>query len=57
MNDIEILETLAELEQALFYKKCNPEELEPFQHVVAELHGEVKSVLERWHNLIMEDRP
>jgi hypothetical protein len=51
MNNQEIFNTLSELEQALFYKKLNPEELQPFQSILYQMHSEVKTLLIQWHNL------
>jgi hypothetical protein len=51
MNNQEIFNTLSELEQALFYKKLNPEELQPFQTILYQMHSEVKTLLIQWHNL------
>lgn len=51
MNNQEIFNTLSELEQALFYKKLNPEELQAFQGILIQMHGEVKTLLCQWHNL------
>lgn len=51
MNNQEIFNTLSELEQALFYKARNPEELQSFQGILIQMHGEVKTLLIQWHNL------
>lgn len=46
-----IFNMLAELEQALFYKSRNPEELSPFQLELLKMHTEAKTLLIQWHNL------
>ena len=51
MNNQEIFNTLSDLEQALFYKARNPEELQAFQGILMQMHGEVKTLLIQWHNL------
>lgn len=47
----EIFETLSALEEFFFYKKNNPEELEPFRHNLFEMHQEIKTLVCQWHNL------
>ena len=46
-----IFNMLSELEQALFYKSRNPEELKAFQLVLLKMHDEAKTLLIQWHNL------
>lgn len=46
-----IFNMLSELEQALFYKSRNPEELAAFQTVLYQMHDEAKTLLILWHNL------
>ena len=51
MNNQEIFNALAELEQALFYKSRNPEELAAFQPILLQMHREARTMLCQWHNL------
>ena len=51
MTNQEIFDSLAELEQALFYKSRNPEELAPFQTILMQMHRDAKTLLCQWHNL------
>ena len=46
-----IFNMLSELEQALFYRSRNPEELQAFQTILYQMHSEVKTLLIQWHNL------
>lgn len=47
----EVLEKLSELEEFFFYKKKNPEELEPFSRILFEMHTSVKTLLCQWATL------
>ena len=51
MNNQEIFNALSELEQALFYKMHYPDDLQAFQALLIQMHGEVKTLLIQWHNL------
>ena len=51
MSNQEVFDMLSELEQFLFYKSRNPEELDFFQLSLCEMHREAKTLLCQWHNL------
>lgn len=51
MDNQEVLNALAELEEFFFYKKNNPGELSAFWLQLARMHAEVRTLLCQWHNL------
>jgi len=57
MNNQEVFDALAELEQFFFYKKNSPGELSAFWSQLAQMHEEVKTLLCQWHNLTGCENP
>ena len=51
MNNQEALEKLADIEEFLYYKMQNPEELAQHWRILAQMHDEAKTLLCQWHNL------
>ena len=51
MNAQEALNRLSELEEYFFYKKNDPRELEQSKEELEQMHMNIKSLLNQWHNL------
>ena len=51
MNAQEVLNRLSELEEYFFYKKNDPRELEQSKEEIEQMHKNIKSLLNQWHNL------
>ena len=51
MNAQEVLNRLSELEEYFFYKKNDPRELEQSKEELKQMHKNIKSLLNQWHNL------
>lgn len=47
----EIFNIISDLEEYFYYKKQNPQELEPFFSILSEMHEEAKALLCQWHNI------
>ena len=51
MNAKDVLNRLSELEEYFFYKKNDPRELEQSKEELKQMHKNIKSLLNQWHNL------
>ena len=51
MNAQEVLNRLSGLEEYFFYKKNDPRELEQSKEELEQMHKNIKSLLNQWHNL------
>ena len=51
MDNQKVFDMLSELEEDLYYKMQNPEELAPFWTTLAGMHMYLKTMLCQWHNI------
>lgn len=51
MTNQEAFDMLSTLEEFFRYKAWHPEELQPFQSILMQMHTETDTLLRQWHNL------